>query len=147
MGSWNNNIFNRNIQESLKFHREYDGSIQFIYVAKRMAEIDCNGLDEPCVTWTGGVTRTGPRQYVLPQCTVYRRSLQHWRPLNHFDFLHSLRIFCPQNLYLYRPQKDKQAMISWYFYFLYLSLMVDKLSSKFLQLYILKRYVMKCNIN
>ena len=30
-----------------------------------MAEIDCNGLDEPCVTWTGGVTRTGPRQYVL----------------------------------------------------------------------------------
>ena len=28
-----------------------------------MAEIDCNGLDEPCVTWTGGVTRTGPRQY------------------------------------------------------------------------------------
>ena len=29
-----------------------------------MAEIDCNGLDEPCVTWTGGVTRTGPRQYI-----------------------------------------------------------------------------------
>ena len=31
-----------------------------------MAEIDCNGLDEPCVTWTGGVTRTGPRQYMAP---------------------------------------------------------------------------------
>ena len=27
MGSWNNNIFNRNIQESLKIHREYDDSI------------------------------------------------------------------------------------------------------------------------
>ena len=48
--------------------------------------------------------------------TVYRRSLQHWRPLNHFDFLHSLWIFCPQNLYLYRTWKDKQAMIFWYFY-------------------------------
>ena len=29
-----------------------------------MAETDCNGLDEPCVTWTGCVTRTGPRQYI-----------------------------------------------------------------------------------
>ena len=31
--------------------------------------MDCNGMDEPCVTWTGGVTRTGPRQY------MYQRSV------------------------------------------------------------------------
>ena len=29
-----------------------------------MGEIDCSEMDEPCVTWTGGVTRTGPRQYL-----------------------------------------------------------------------------------
>ena len=27
MGSWNNNNFDKNIQESLKTHREYDDSI------------------------------------------------------------------------------------------------------------------------
>ena len=37
-------------------------AVYSLYIAKRMGEIDCNGLDEPRVTWTGGVTRTGPRQ-------------------------------------------------------------------------------------
>ena len=40
IGSWNNNIFSKNIQESLKIHREYDGSIWFIYVAKKFGEIE-----------------------------------------------------------------------------------------------------------
>ena len=37
-----------------------------------MGEIDCSEMDEPCVTWTGGVTRTGPRQYTL---TEFNRAL------------------------------------------------------------------------
>ena len=47
-----------------------------------MAEIDCDGLDEPCVTWTGGVTRTGPRQYII---------LNYVRYFEHGDWCLSIR--------------------------------------------------------
>ena len=55
-----------------------------------MGEIDCNRLEEQGVTWTGGVTRTGPRQYCQILFGIWaqhsRLRLTVWHQVRSFSF-------------------------------------------------------------